>query len=54
MGLGMNDVITANHMISLITSSTTDPRGSGLGQTQKCGRVKLINVCYTSHVLLIS
>jgi len=26
MGLGMNHVIMANHMISLITSSTTDPR----------------------------
>jgi len=25
MGLGMNHVIMANHMISLITSSTTDP-----------------------------
>jgi len=26
MELGMNHVIMANHMISLITSSTTDPR----------------------------
>jgi len=26
MSLGMNDVIMANSMISLITSSTTDPR----------------------------
>jgi len=25
MGLGINYVIRANHMISLITSSTTDP-----------------------------
>jgi len=25
MQLGMNHVIMANHMISLITSSTTDP-----------------------------
>jgi hypothetical protein len=25
MWLGMNHVIMANHMISLITSSTTDP-----------------------------
>jgi hypothetical protein len=25
MGLGINYVIIANHMISLITSSTTDP-----------------------------
>jgi len=25
MGLGINHVIMANHMISLITSSTTDP-----------------------------
>jgi desulfoferrodoxin (superoxide reductase-like protein) len=26
MGLGINHVIMDNHMISLITSSTTDPR----------------------------
>jgi hypothetical protein len=26
MRLGMNHVIMANHMISLITSSTTDPK----------------------------
>jgi len=26
MGLGINCVILANHLVSLITSSTTDPR----------------------------
>jgi hypothetical protein len=26
MGLGINYVILANHLVSLITSSTTDPR----------------------------
>jgi hypothetical protein len=31
MGLGIKNVIMANHMISLITSSTTDPCLSEVG-----------------------
>ena len=33
MGLGINYVILANHLVSLITSSTTDPRSPELNAT---------------------
>jgi hypothetical protein len=45
MGLGINYVIRANHLVSLITSSTTDPRLSeDLRQLYHSKRKKKANI----------
>ena len=41
MGLGINYVILANHLVSLITSSTTDP--SGVLHTYKYRQVLVVS-----------